>query len=926
MVPHSINRRFTCLLSIFSSAFEAAINKSNCRFPATDSRNLRTSFGPGVFSLLFFLLAFGLADTSAFSQQAPARQVRPVASAKIDLAEIERRERAGELRPQEKKVENETLFNMPHDLPLPRGVKGETLRVTLPEEKGSTESRRTRSSSGPNFPAIGDNGFVIPPDMGGAVGPLHVMTALNSQVQIQNKTGAVVWGPIALNNFFLPLVGSANVFDPKVLFDPFAGRWIVVAPANSGSANSALLIAVSASSDPTPAGGPWTGFAFDVDATNTKWFDYPSIGFNNKWIVATGNMFSMANSFAGAQVYIFDRAALYSLTPTTAVVSLPPAQGGTICPAVTLDNSMGTEYLVMDWNGNSGGNGYVRIHTITGTPSLPVYTITGLLPSVNQPWGYSSPGYLDFAPQAGTAAKIATNDSRMQNAVYQAGSLWFAQTAFLPAAAPTHAAVQWWQINPATASVQQFGRVNDNSAINFYAFPTISVNAYGDALLGYSSFSANQFASANYSFRLHTDAPNTMQPTVQFKAGLAPYNKTFSGTRNRWGDYSSTVTDPNNFSLCTLQEYAALPLSGQDRWGTEWACVVPQVPSLYMEDRPGDAGAEPNPSSLPMWESEDIWLRQNADPTHVFAHTTENAEYRIGTSNPNYVYVDVRNRGGAASTGTEQLTLYWAKASSGLSWPDPWNGGIYFDPPFNTMLMGQVIGTVTLPVIGPGQEYIQDFQWNPPDPGIYTGALAPDQNHFCLLARVTDGSSVAPFGMTFPEQTGDLYGNVQKNNRIAWKNIRVENFWPGVQRPAYAVIANLSKQPMNVKLKFTFVDADGNPGLLKSGTLKITARGNLAEVFRQNRLAGDGAKSTSDGAYQIVNDGGFLQGISLKPKDYGALEIVFIPNNRDEKMKGYAVTITQFAQVAGADRIVGGQTFVFGTVKGFGTGSGPRRN
>jgi hypothetical protein len=240
--------------------------------------------------------------------------------------------------------------------------------------------------------------------------------------------------------------------------------------------------------------------------------------------------------------------------------------------------------------------------------------------------------------------------------------------------------------------------------------------------------------------------------------------------------------------------------------------------------------------------------------------------------------------------------------------------------------MGQVIGTVTLPVIGPGQEYIQDFQWNPPDPAIYTGALAPDQNHFCLLARVTDGSSVAPFGMTFPEQTGDLYGNVQKNNHIAWKNISVYDLLPGIQGPAHAVIANLSKQNMNVKLKFTAVDADGNPALLKNGTLKITARGKLAEVFRQNRLAGDGAKSASEGDYQIVKDGGFLQGVSLKPNDYGVLEIVFIPNNRAEKMKGYAVTITQFAQVAGADRIVGGQTFVFGTVKGFGTSSGPRRN
>ena len=32
----------------------------------------------------------------------------------------------------------------------------------------------------------------------------------------------------------------------------------------------------------------------------------------------------------------------------------------------------------------------------------------------------------------------------------------------------------------------------------------------------------------------------------------------------------------------------------------------------------------------------------------------------------------VRNRGNAASTGTERLRLYWAKASTGLSWPGQW--------------------------------------------------------------------------------------------------------------------------------------------------------------------------------------------------------------------------------------------------------------
>src|SRR5206468_12969140 len=54
------------------------------------------------------------------------------------------------------------------------------------------------------------------------------------------------------------------------------------------------------------------------------------------------------------------------------------------------------------------------------------------------------------------------------------------------------------------------------------------------------------------------------------------YFKTFGGTENRWGDYSNTSVDPtNDTDLWTIQEYAATPSGGFDRWGTWWGKVVP---------------------------------------------------------------------------------------------------------------------------------------------------------------------------------------------------------------------------------------------------------------------------------------------------------------------------------------------------------------
>ena len=112
--------------------------------------------------------------------------------------------------------------------------------------------------------------------------------------------------------------------------------------------------------------------------------------------------------------------------------------------------------------------------------------------------------------------------------------------------------------------------------------------------------------------------------------------------------------------------------------------TVQATPDVYMKDTPADTGIEPNPDTGPMWVTEDIWVRNNPDPGYQpfpFPELTppwtplphENPEYRDPKfSTPNYVYIRVRNRGTAASTGTERLRLYWAKASTGLGWPAQW--------------------------------------------------------------------------------------------------------------------------------------------------------------------------------------------------------------------------------------------------------------
>ncbi|MFN2431021.1 MAG: serine protease [Cryomorphaceae bacterium] len=149
---------------------------------------------------------------------------------------------------------------------------------------------------------------------------------------------------------------------------------------------------------------------------------------------------------------------------------------------------------------------------------------------------------------------------------------------------------------------------------------------------------------------------------------------------------------------------------------------------LFMKDRPWDLGKEP--SNVDMgWVSDDIWIRNQADGVENQIH--ENPEFSL--ADPVYVYVRVRNRGCIASTGTEQLTLSWAKASTSLTWPDYWDGSTTFGT--NGPLAGDEIDVrVINEVIEPGGSAILEFEWdNMPNPSDYDLIGNDEPWHFCLL-------------------------------------------------------------------------------------------------------------------------------------------------------------------------------------------------
>jgi len=522
-----------------------------------------------VMSVVVFQLAC-FSWTSSRAQQLGVPPERDVIAVPVvvDFTELAQREAAA---PRSKPVGRVIPFMpMPPRPVVPVGVP--TQRAVAPLPPVQTQPSPLAPSPAPvaSFVALDDNDTVIPPDTQGAVGPNHLMVTLNRGVRIQDKLGTVL-STVGLDSFWSS-TAATGVFDPRVEYDPFNNRWIFANASNASSAASSVLIGVTQTSDPT---GKWNLYRIPADSSGMNWADFPSVGFNKDWVIISVNMFgNVSGAFQNSKIFVGTKSALYGGNATT-FRSFTDANGFTQAPAITYDNALATMYLVDDFNGNFNGNGFLRISTITGTVGTEVYTAGTTFPTTASTWASQPPNGADFAPQVGTMHKIQNNDSRILSVVYRNGSLWAAQNAFLPASAPTHTGAQWWQFKP-DGTVQQFGRVEDPTGAVFFAFPTIAVNAQNDALLGYSSFSASQFASADYSVRLASDPANTMRSDVLLKAGEAIYFKTFGGTQNRWGDYSNTVVDPvNDVDMWTIQEYAASPnfSNGNNRWGTWWGKI-----------------------------------------------------------------------------------------------------------------------------------------------------------------------------------------------------------------------------------------------------------------------------------------------------------------------------------------------------------------
>ena len=474
----------------------------------------------------------------------------------------------------------------------------EPLRAIPPHLNVASPSP-TNNFAGLDDIAMADSGYIIiPPDLGGAVGPNRVMDTFNNNYRIQDKTtGATIltvgtatfWNPVVTNKALLN-----QLTDPRTTYDPIQNRWIVCMQTTNNP--GLVLFGVSVTSDP---GGSWRLYAVTPGFTSSPVLDFPVIGFNKNWIAITINGYTAAGAFnrGGCVIASYPLAAAGTLASTTNVTQ---AAGGHFCtaPCVTISATEDTLFLVTHL---SSASATFVVDRITGTAS-PIYTTGTTTTRTGGGWVQPSGNILpQSAPVSGAASctppcLVEAADAQVRSApMYRIdsttgrGFIYYTQTVGLPSTGLTHTGVQWTKLTASTTApvLAAGGRIEDATATAtngglWYSHPHIAANSVGDFVIGYSQFSSAQHPSAGYSFHDHTDAISVMRDPLVYKSGDDYYHKDFGSGRNRWGDFSTAQVDPSDDkTLWVLQEYAKARTSTDDgttgangsKWASWWAAV-----------------------------------------------------------------------------------------------------------------------------------------------------------------------------------------------------------------------------------------------------------------------------------------------------------------------------------------------------------------
>lgn len=404
-----------------------------------------------------------------------------------------------------------------------------------------------------NFEGITYSGEV-PPDPVIAVSNDHIVQAVNKKLAVFNKTGTKLFEQ-SFTDFFSNQTPPSNIFDPKVAYDQYSNRFILLAAGrNTGGGNSNYMLAVSQTDDPT---GSWHKYKLNAEDQNLTQYDidFPGLGYDEEAIYLTSHQVGGTNSYY-PKITILKKSEVYS---------------GTISYRKDFWDFSPYPSKLKPMRKFGSSSGYFLINTEDNAKQIRIWKIENPLggsdatlnPVATKTLGsYSS---ISTAVQKGSQNTVDIGDYSISDVVCKDGYLYGAYTAKNTTSNGSMIVYFKIDINN-NFNLDINGKIE--TANKYYYYPVLHPDNDGSIVFVFNKSSSNDYIGVAWTIRY---AGNSNIESIQWlKQGSASYYHLLNN-ENRWGDYSGIALDPaNGYRIWICGEWAY----SNDQWSTQIGSII----------------------------------------------------------------------------------------------------------------------------------------------------------------------------------------------------------------------------------------------------------------------------------------------------------------------------------------------------------------
>ncbi|GIV34698.1 MAG: hypothetical protein KatS3mg031_2233 [Chitinophagales bacterium] len=417
-----------------------------------------------------------------------------------------------------------------------------------------------------------------------------LVSVANSTLFFYDTENSITLDTIALEDFFDTLGLPANKYDPRVLYDPKADRFIVVCLSGSEDSTSHIVLAFSQTSNPV---GIWNMYKLEGNPLgNSTWSDFPMVAITDEELFITVNL--LANDTINTPdswKYLFQQSVIWQINKRNGYDGQPlqnrfyhdiqynNAPVRNLCPIQGATTTAGPNIYLLSNRNFAIQNDTFFILEITNLLHHPQTQLTLRISTADIPYGLPPDG------KERSNRILLTNDARVLDGFIENQKIHFVQNTRNPdtmRAAIYHGVIS--NLSMGTGPVIR-GAVIGSESLDF-AYPAISFSGQSpadeEAIITFNHTSVDSFAGVSAVFYNGTG----YSERVTLKAG-EDFVAILPGLRQRWGDYSGSQRKYNEPGKVWISGFYGIRLGtglNQVRTNATWiaALASPDTLNTFM--------------------------------------------------------------------------------------------------------------------------------------------------------------------------------------------------------------------------------------------------------------------------------------------------------------------------------------------------------